>query len=170
MKSKRKGVSLIEALFVLGIMAILLGMVMILLSQNNESNLDNENTEEIEQIINMVHDLYSSSSNYDGLSPQTVPLSAYLKNSYVIGKNLYSPYSTGINFFPTGVNNSEMEIVEKIPFTGCMKLLSSDFGSSFVSGSTDASGSLNNPETPTNAIAKCGGYGTKTIDILLVFR
>jgi len=170
MKSKRKGVSLIEALFVLGIMAILLGMVMILLSQSNESNLDNENTEELEQIIEMIHDLYSGEPNYNGLSPQTIPLSAYLKSSYIIGKNLYSPYTTGINFFSTGVNNDEFEIVEKIPFTGCVKLLSSDFGSSFVSGSTDASGSLNNPETPTDAITKCGGYGTKTIDILLVFR
>jgi len=40
-KQYRKGITLIEALFVLGIMAIIIGLVMVLYSQNSERNKEN---------------------------------------------------------------------------------------------------------------------------------
>ena len=59
----RKGVTLIEALFVLGIAAILLGLVMVLVSNSSQKSKNNQCIAEIATIADTVHSLCDSSSN-----------------------------------------------------------------------------------------------------------
>lgn len=99
----RQGVTLIEALFVLGIMAILIGMVMVLLSQNTDKEKNNETITEFETIRSAVSSLCDGQSEEVCGSQNAPDLSSALAknglipNKYVSGSNIVDPFGSAVS-------------------------------------------------------------------------
>jgi len=175
----RKGVTLIEALFVLGIMAVLIGMVMVLLSQTTSSTKTNQLTEEVTTIVDAVHQLYQGQASYSGLDTSVLAQSGLLPNRYVGtggtngGSNIVNPF--GSNVTVTGQSGSagssgvsayfEVDI-GTVPQAACVKVLTTDFGSGMLNRTpgTNTTG----PESPANLSTDCPS--SSSTDIQFTFE
>lgn len=97
---KRQGVTLIEALFVLGIMAILIGAVMVLLSQNTTRLKNNQMLQE----IGVLQDAFRSvcSNDFNSCSQGDFDFSKYIVQSKILSdkyldttnQNILDPYGS----------------------------------------------------------------------------
>jgi len=124
---QRRGVSLIEALFVLGIMAVLLGMVMVLYSENTISIQANALEEELNSIVNIGHQLNQSKSGYDGLTSTAIAESGLLASKYIKNQSgIVSPFGTTINYY--GYPEAIVLTVDGVPKAICEKIVSSNLG------------------------------------------
>lgn len=104
---KQRGVSLIEALFVLGIMAIIIGMVMVLYSQSNDRFKATALKEEIMDLKHIVDTLLadqpqspgtSDGTGYYGLGPDVIIKSGMLPQKYINGNVIVTPYGGKFDF------------------------------------------------------------------------
>ena len=101
-QKNRKGVTLIEALFVLGIMAILIGMVMVFFSQNTTRLKNNQMLDEIGVLQNAFSSLCSE--NFSTCSATDFNFSKYVVNSKILankyldtsGQNILDPYGDAL--------------------------------------------------------------------------
>lgn len=124
---KRKGVSLIEALFVLGIMAVILGMVMVLYSENTISIQANALEEELNSIVNIGHQLNQAKSGYDGLTSTNIANSGLLSSKYIKNKSdIVSPFGTTINYY--GYPGDIVLTVDGVPKAICEKIVAGNLG------------------------------------------
>ena len=106
----RKGVTLIEVLFVLGISAVILGLVMTLFSQSAEKAKIQSLRIEIGEIIQCVNSLTDSATSYTGITSQTIAQSGQIDRKYIdkSGTYLTSPYGGPVTLQPYGRNNGTL--------------------------------------------------------------
>lgn len=104
MRNKRKGVSLIEALFVLGIMAILLGIVMVLFSQSNDKAEAVNAYIEIADIKDAMSSIMTTPGAYDDFNTQILTRSGLLPNKYISSdyNSLVTPFHTSATVVGNG--------------------------------------------------------------------
>lgn len=166
----RKGVTLIEALFVLGIMAVLIGMVMVLLSQTTSSTKTNQLTEEITTIVDAAHQLYQGQPAYDSNVGTAIASSGLLPSRYINSNTIVSPFGATITLTNTTINGvSAVDFsIPNVPQTTCVKLSTTDFGNGLlnrgpVSGSSSNSAS-GSPASPSEAATSCTSTNTLTFD------
>lgn len=97
MERNSKGVTLIEALFVLGVMAIIIGLVMVLLSQADNRNKNSEMISELGQIQNAVRILCPDNTCQAG-TDMVAPLakSGLLPAKWIQNNTIVDPYKTRI--------------------------------------------------------------------------
>lgn len=102
METKKKGITLIEALFVLGVMAILIGLVMVLFSQNSERN--KENTffgDELSSLVSASSTLCEDNLNDNTCSTDITSAlitSGLIPNKYIKdNKSIVDPWGATIN-------------------------------------------------------------------------
>ncbi|BCI68292.1 hypothetical protein AAJCM20276_29160 [Acetobacter aceti] len=96
MEQRRKGVTLIEALFVLGLMAIIIGLVMLFVSQADIKRKNSQYIQELGIIRQALHDLCDSNpkscSNKD-MAP-TLAQSGLLPQKYTYAQQVVDPYGS----------------------------------------------------------------------------
>lgn len=103
---RRQGITLIEVLFVLGIMAILIGIVMYSLSSVNSRNKENQLFEEIYQIKSIMVDLCTN--NLDACKTdiiQPIAKSGLLPSKYIKNGTIIDPYGSPLlQVVPININ------------------------------------------------------------------
>lgn len=113
----RKGVTLIEALFVLGIMAIILGGVMLLLSQNTERLKFNQFRDEIMLIGESASTLYQSEPEFDSqLTPGVLIKSGLIPQKYIKNNDLVTPWGTTITW---NSSSDHLQLMINLPTDAC---------------------------------------------------
>ena len=161
---RRKGVTLIEALFVLGIAAVLLGLVMVLLSQTTSSNKTNQLSQEITTIVDATHELYQGQPTYgtDAIGT-TLAQSGLIPSRYIgTGNVLVSPFGATITVTGNAsANLNTFQIaVPNVPQASCVKLATTDYGNGLASR-TPAGGANGAPLTASQAVAACPAAGVE---------
>jgi len=174
----RHGVTLIEALFVLGIMAILIGMVMVLLSQNTVKEKDNQLITEFATIKDAVSSLCDSGPTSNCISQSGVDLSnslaksGLIPNKYVSGSTLVDPFGSSISQVemkssvysegaPSGLSylalqivlHNKEECISMFTFEITMKSYQLQFQDSTMPSVTDITSECSGISYPTSAIS-----------------
>lgn len=166
---KRRGVTLIEALFVLGIMAVLIGMVMVMLSQTNSSNKTNQLSEEITTIVDTAHELYQGQPDYNNIDSTTLAKSGLFPNRWVNGSGLVSPFGAPITLTSVTQNGvAAFKIsIPTVPQAACVKIATTDYGNGLLArtptgtpSSKSGATATGAPSSPTDATANCSANPT----------
>lgn len=124
----KKGVSLLESLLVLGILAVILGSIMVFLSYANNRAKVNQTQMELMELVNIVHQYANSNENIDNdfiIKSNTLP-QKYIKNN-----NLVSAFGTNISVNASGKNfNIQVDNISK---SNCILFATQDYGNSIAS-------------------------------------
>jgi len=106
MDKNRHGVSLIEVLFVLGIMAILIGMIMVVYSNVTINQKSNQMIEEFLTIINDAQSLTSGFPDFQNIDSKTLIQSGLLPQKYISGDKIITPFGSEIEIYVYGPGNT----------------------------------------------------------------
>ena len=171
-KRKARGVTLVEVMMVLGVMAFLLGLVMLVAALVNGSNKSNQFIEEITTVVDVTNQLTQGQSDLSGLTTATLAASGLIPRRWTDGSTtLYTPFGTSLQVAADtaagGSGQASYTITgTAIPVTACVKMSVVDFGNSLIartpagSGSSssggDSSTSSGSPLTATDAVSGCG--------------
>lgn len=126
---KRKGILLIEALFVLGIMAILIGMVMVYYSHTEEKYIANETVQEVIVLFNFISDYKSQHGNVNGIDVKFLKASNVLPDKYFSGDSTLLTPSKGtiaLTAVPTWGTGEVAVWLNGISKESCMALAQMD--------------------------------------------
>ena len=168
MKYKRQGVTLIEALFVLGIMAILIGMVMVLYSQSTEKEKANQMAIEAIDILNAVESFREGESplNMTTINEKILARSGLLSHKYVDANQttLIDPYGNALQVFTDG--SSVAINFNDVSSQACVGLMSYDYGDSAKQFQIGDSGIMLAPLT-ISEITKWCKYGNSFMEIVM---
>lgn len=142
--SRQRGVTLVEALFVIGIMTILIGVVVVILSQTSQRQKDIQTISELLNIENIMHQLYQSQPTYDGMTISDLLKSGLLPARYISGSKVIDAYGGEIQIWPHYVNSSStIEIqISNAPRQLCEKIASYNWGNDVVSLTLNGSTNL----------------------------
>lgn len=124
----RQGVTLIEALFVLGIMAILLGMVMVIYNRVSEREKINETRSLVFNIYNASNDLTSGLDDFGDLSTTVLIQSGLIDKKYINNGSFITPLGGSIitGNYGTGANSYSIWIYN-LSKTACEEIVSQDW-------------------------------------------
>lgn len=86
---RRQGVTLIEALFVLGIMVIIIGMAVMFYSYTTEKELELDNINEVNEILNAANTIYKDKPDFTGLTADILISSGLIDKKYIKDGNLF---------------------------------------------------------------------------------
>jgi len=126
----RRGISLIEALFVLGIMAIIIGAIMVLYSQSNDREKINQLKDEILTIYNISSTLTNDMSDFSNLQSSNIISSGLLDKRYIQDGHIITPlggmitmgnYGAGvpsISLWMYGLSKSNCQLIVTTDFSG----------------------------------------------------
>ena len=161
-----KGVSLIEALFVLGIMAILIGMVMVLLSSASDRFKTNSLKEELMEIVHIASDLSKGRADYWGsITAPDIINSGQLGHQYYSNGLITTPYGTVINFATVNASSTTTNDIINLWVSGlsqadCISIATTDFSNLSnamnINYNVDSGGKAFNPQIATQFCLKSG--------------
>lgn len=166
---KKRGFTLLEVMFVLGIMAIIIASATILEEQSRQSLRTNESMSEIVEIVSVVHDLTANANDYTKISTDIILKSGLFSNRYINTKTnqLTNPFGGNILLDTSG--SYEDIPVMKVTTTGllrsaCLVMTTQNIGdqpiSMEINGSSVGVLTTNHPYLTTNeAEAKCNNNG-----------
>lgn len=161
MDKNRRGVSLIEALFVLGIIAILIGMVMILYSHASERRQMNELKDELLEFKYAVDALYPNGI-LTGDVATAVTESGFMSNKYLYGAGVtifHDPLGGAITITNPGDGTALNALniwVWYLTKEQCIELSTTDFGTLMQNRSINYQyDSGSSTTSATNAEANC---------------
>lgn len=125
---RKKGVGLIEALFVLGIMMTLLGAVMVFLSYANNRTKVNQTQIELMNIVSILHQYANSNETIDDAF---LVKSNNISQKYIKNNSLVSAFGTPVIVNASGKNfNVEIDGLTK---ANCILFSTQDYGNSIAS-------------------------------------
>lgn len=129
-KNQRKGVTLLEVLFVIGIMAVILGAIYVVLGNTTTRKKSNESRMEFTQLQNAINSIYDGQSEetWIGLNEEVVAKNKLINNKYISKDGgLVNPYGGSVVIYDheQGAGLSYYQIVfYGIPKQGCIELAS----------------------------------------------
>jgi len=167
-KQYTKGVTLIEVLFVLGITAILIGMIMILYSQSSNREKSNNMAIEVVDIFNAVNSFRENESpiNMTTINEKILARSGLISAKYINKDHttLIDPFGASIQVF---VDESSMAInFNDVSPQACLALMTYDYGDSAKQFQIGDSGILLAPLEMSN-ITKWCKYGNTFMEIVM---
>lgn len=124
---KKKGVTLLESLFVLGIMALIIGAVSLLLSQNNDKIKANKMKTELSFLVQQVQIIWQNDTN-NQQDYNVNALASVIKKinpAYSDGSNIITPYGYTFGTGPMGTGVFNMTLYS-ISQSQCMQLSTID--------------------------------------------
>ncbi len=143
----QKGVTLLETILVLSLIALILIGGLNLYKTAKSSSDANQAMRQIQGVISGIRSIYSNSNNYEGLiifyAPIVMPTQKALVASGVIpsdmiknGYDIVNLYGARLRAFPTG-NNTLIEFAYPgVPKDVCYKIVTQDIGAIIVSSLT----------------------------------
>jgi len=129
----QRGVTLIEALLVLGIMAILIGTVMTFYALANASYKSNQLIEEVGQLIQITQDLNRDQKTYAGMNSEILAKTGLIPNRFISSGSVVTPYGTEVQAIPfnyAGDNAPDLYLAFNflnLPRDACEKLGTTNF-------------------------------------------
>lgn len=129
----RKGITLIESLFVLGIMAVLIGGVMVFYSLASISMKSNQLITEVTQLIEITQELNKDRTTFTGMNSQILAKSGLVSSKYISGGSLVTPWGGEIQAIPFNYEDNGPDVylafnILNLPREACEKLGMQDFG------------------------------------------
>lgn len=130
----RKGITLIESLFVLGVMAVLIGMVMVLFSMANASLKSQKLINEATQLIEIANEINNDRSTYTGMNNSVLAKTGMVPNEFINSGQVVTPWGGEIDVIPfnyAGSNAPDVYLAFNflsLPREACEKLGIQDFG------------------------------------------
>jgi len=98
-KKRNHGVTLVEVMMVLGVMAILLGLAMTVYSITNERELTNQTVEEVFEIMQGIYEYKEGHGTMDGMTASYLSQGGLVPAKYVQSPNvLLTPHGGQIAF------------------------------------------------------------------------
>lgn len=162
MKNKHKGVSLIEVLFVLGILAVLLGGTMMLLSQANNKLKTGQTEAELLGIIKIVQSLKDS----DSISASDIAKSGTFPQKFIKNDTIVSAFGTEIEI-TAGGGSYDIE-VQGLNKSSCVLMATQEFGdvvpNLVINGETHAmkSGVISPSQATTMCSSSVNSFGVSS--------
>jgi len=176
-KRKARGVTLVEVMMVLGVMAFLLGLVMLVAALVNGTNKSNQFIEEITTLVDVTNQLTQGQNDLSGLSEADLAKSGLIPTRWTDGSTqLFSPFGSQITVKGSaagqGTDNLTTYTItaQNIPQTACVKIAVVDFGNALVartiqgqsggsggSGSSSGTSGTGSPFTAQAAVNACTG-------------
>ncbi|MBS0983723.1 type 4 pilus major pilin [Gluconobacter cerinus] len=129
----RKGITLIESLFVLGVMAVLIGGVMVFYSLATVSMKSNQLITEVSELIQITQDLNKDRTTFTGMNSQILAKSGLVSSKYINKGNLVTPWGGEIQAIPFNYSDNGPDVylafnILNLPREACIKLGMQDFG------------------------------------------
>ncbi|MBS1089939.1 type 4 pilus major pilin [Gluconobacter wancherniae] len=129
----QRGITLIESLFVLGIMAILIGGVMAFYSLSNTAMKSNQLISEVAQLIQATQDLNKDRTTFTGMNSQILAKTGLLPSKYINNGSLVTPWGGEIQTIPFNYSDNGPDVylafnILNLPKEACIKLGMQDFG------------------------------------------
>ena len=134
-KLKRRGVTLVEVMMVLGVMAILLGLAMTIYSSVRTTQTTNADKEEILTLLDTYRQLsdsqaYNNQVSQDDTYGATLAKSGLIPKRYVASDNQNIVSSSGsiIGVYSNGWGGFVSFVLSGVPKPECIKLATSTWG------------------------------------------
>nr|WP_025825236.1 type 4 pilus major pilin [Acetobacter persici] len=129
----RKGITLIESLFVLGIMAVLIGGVMVFYSLSNIALKSNQLITEVSELIQITQELNKDRTTFTGMNSQILAKTGLVSSKYILGGTLVTPWGGEIQAIPFNYDDNGPDVylafnILNLPREACEKLGMQDFG------------------------------------------
>ena len=118
--SYRKGVTLVEALMVIGVLAVLLGLAMLVYLLVHASILANITQQEAMTILSATQGMKAD----DGNGSKILATADLIPHSYIFGENLVTPYGTKLDVWFDKVNDNDVLELQfwSLPRNACVRL------------------------------------------------
>lgn len=163
--AKRRGVTLVEALMVIGVLAVLLGLAMLVAVLVNAANKSNQFLTEIATITDTANQISAGTADLSNLNESALANSGLLPNRWVSGSTLLSPFGSTITVTGgaagAGTNGltTYLITVPGVPKSACVKISTTDFGNGLVSRTPAGDSTNGGPLSATSAASTCATGG-----------
>jgi len=159
--TRRKGLTLVETAMVLGILAIVVGGIMLYYTNANTNRQTTAALGDLAAIQQAVRNLYGGQASYQGIAARDLIDTNALPSRMVAGTTLRHSFNGVINIGPgdAGAGQGSGFRVEftNVPAEACSRMLSTDLGRGLYSAgaSTTRTQATGLPFTPGQAAASC---------------
>lgn len=123
---QRRGVTLVEALMVIGVLAVLMGLAMLIAVLVRSSQLVSQTAIEVATIATESQRINQDDPRMNGFSAKTLALSGLLPDRWVQGEGLISPYGTEVEVWPDNDESYGSAMIDiqlyDIPRNACTRL------------------------------------------------
>lgn len=171
-KSAQRGLSLIEASMVLALSAVVVAGAVMYYGSAAENSKVQRVQGQIGGIQAAVASLYANQTSYTGITAELLKNSGALPNSYFDSQNqIVNPWTGTVEIAVDSIDNTKYTLTyNKIPARACVKLLTSDPGTSLRGVSVDGTDVDENlPLDLTAAIDKCDSENTPNGAVDIVY-
>lgn len=126
-RNKQQGFTLIELMIVLGIAALIVAGVITMYLKSSSSQKVNDETTNLNTIVSGVRNLYSTSSNYVGLTTAVVVNAKIPPAKLVNGTTINNAFGGQVNIAPAsisgGTNNAFTVALTQVGSEECTKMV-----------------------------------------------
>lgn len=135
---RSRGINLISLVMWLFIASFILLAILIMFISSSESEKSNESIQELTAIVSSVHSAFQGQTNYSTLvGISDILVNGHFPAKWIRGNQLINPFGLPVIL---GQQNGQYMVVtfNGIPSPVCVKMLTSDFGTSMVSVQTNS--------------------------------
>jgi len=134
-----RGVTLVEVMMVLGVMAFLLGLVMTIMGSVNQSRHADELKQEIITLAQISNELSNSRVDFSNIQASSVIQSGLLPKKYIAGDQIVTPsgghiilenygeYQNTISFWAYGLTRDECMLIVTTDFSGITSAMNTNW-------------------------------------------
>ncbi|AOG02927.1 type 4 pilus major pilin [Bosea sp. RAC05] len=164
----RRGLTLIEAAAVLGLLAIVVAGALLLFQSASTNSRVADAASQLANVQQTVRSTYAGQAGFSGLTNTTIASSLPSKMN-VAGGGLRHAFNGSITVAPTntggGADSGFYITFAGVPAEACIKLATMDMGRAIVGLNFGTSPSTDTPPpiAPSTAQASCGSSGTTTL-------
>lgn len=163
----KRGVTLVEALMVIGVLAILLGLAMLVAILVRSSQLVSQTAIEVATIVDASNKMTVDNPRMNGFSAKALAGSGFLSTRWTSGDKIISPYGTEVEVWPDNDESYGSALIDiqlyRLPLNACVRLPSMLAGQAIsvkINGTTitDENQKAVDPKVVVGACYRNGNY------------
>lgn len=132
LKLKQRGLTLVEAVMVLGVSSMVLAGIIVFYNMASMSSKINSTTNQIAELNGIIHNVYTAAANYSTLNNTAMIDSETIPASMVEGSNIIHKFKNTITLssanYNGGNNNTYYITLDGLPNQACNNIAVTDFG------------------------------------------